>query len=287
MRRPTSSPRALLAVLTGLALLLLCVPEAQADKLRGQALSLCAPVFGFFAGGRPVAASRRVGDPQGCDPRELEALTAERDRYKHENVLLREQLRQHAALRQTAPQNTLAARGLAARVIARQTLWQEPLLGIDRGTAQDVRPGAGVLYRGAAYGRVISAGPQASCVALLTHSGIKVAVRLAECRAEGALQGIKEAPADAAPGEKLCRVKIVAHDLQAREGEPVVTSGLDGSFPPGCLIGTVARIERSGDMEWSLLVRPAAAAPDAEAVFVLTTAAPEVPWPQPNRNRAP
>lgn len=273
-----------LLVLSGLALVMLCVPEDQANALRSQTLSAFAPLFGFFASARPAtASSARNADGSEIAPEvrdaQFIALVKERDQLKHENLLLREQFRQFAAL-QAAWQSSggLSAKGLPARVIARQVLWQEPLLGIDQGTDKGVRAGAGVLYRGAAIGRVVSAGANASCVALLTHRSATVAARLAENRAEGVLQGSREN--ESGTGERFCRMKIVSHDLQAREGEAVVTSGLDGSFPAGVVLGTVVRIERTSDMEWNLTVKPACAEPNVEAVFVLTTPAQDVPWPR-------
>jgi rod shape-determining protein MreC len=273
----------ILLALTGLALAMLCVPESQTHALRGQALSAFAPVFGAFASARPSTASTRHSAENDASAAardaQLAALEEERDKLKHENVLLREQLRQFNALQQAMPTASgLAAKGLPARVIARDGFGQEPMLGIDQGAEHGVRQGTGVLYRGAALGRVVSAGPRASCVALLTHRGVTVAARLADCRAEGVLSGMKEAAG--ADGERLCRMRIVTHDLQAREGENVVTSGLDGSFPAGCLLGTIVRIERAGDMDWTVIVRPACASPDLEAVFVLTLPPADVPWPK-------
>ncbi|MCW8131218.1 MAG: rod shape-determining protein MreC [Planctomycetota bacterium] len=271
-----------LLVLSGLALAMLCVPEDQAHALRSQTLSAFAPVFSYFASTRPVTAStHRNADGSTPSPEalnaQLTALAQDRDRLKHENILLREQFRQFAALQDAWKTSSgLGAKGLPARVIARQVLWQEPLLGVDQGSANGVRQGSGVLYRGAALGRVVSAAPNASCVALFTHPSVTVTARLAEGRAEGVLQGMK--PGE--NGERLCRMKVVSHDLQAREGEAVVTSGLDGSFPAGCLLGTVARIERSGDMEWTLTVKPACTETNVEAVFVLTTPPQDVPWPR-------
>lgn len=280
MRRPTSSPRVILLALTGLALAMLCVPEAQTHALRGQALSAFAPVFAF-ASARPSTASTRHPADSDAVARDAQFATLEedRDKLKHENVLLREQLRQFSALQQALPTASgLAAKGLPARVIARDGFGQEPMLGIDQGAEHGVRQGAGVLYRGAALGRVVSAGPRASCVALLTHRGVTVAARLADCRTEGVLSGVKETAG--ADGARLCRMRIVTHDLQAREGENVVTSGLDGSFPAGCLLGTIVRIERSGDMDWSVIVQPACTSSDLEAVFVLTLPPADVPWPK-------
>jgi cell shape-determining protein MreC len=129
-------------------------------------------------------------------------------------------------------------------------------------------------------GRIVSAGPSAACLALLTHRGVRVAARLAECRADGVLQGTRDSGS-----ERLCKLTVIAPDLQARAGEHVVSSGLDGSFPPGCWLGDVIAVEQKGNLEWELTVRPACDAARLEAVYVLTDPPAEVPWPAAGRGR--
>jgi cell shape-determining protein MreC len=76
-------------------------------------------------------------------------------------------------------------------------------------------------------------------------------------------------------------MKLVGAELSARVGEQVVTSGLDGCFPPGCWIGEVLSVERLNNLEWELIVRPACDFRALEAVQVLRTAQNEFPWPAP------
>jgi len=148
------------------------------------------------------------------------------------------------------------------------------VLGLDRGTEDGIRTGTGLLFCGVAVGRIVAAGPRTSCAALTIHRGLRVAARLADCRAEGVLRGTGSSAADSA-----CVLSIFAGDLQARPGEHVVTSGLDGSFPPGCWLGDVVSIEQKGNLEWELAVRPPYEAARLEAVYVLADAPAEIPWP--------
>jgi rod shape-determining protein MreC len=112
-------------------------------------------------------------------------------------------------------------------------------------------------------------------MALLTHRGVSVGVRLAECRAEGVLQGTVDTG-----NERFCRMTIVGRECGAKVGERVATSGLDGSFPAGLWLGVVASVKRAGEMQWELAVQPACNTNTIEFVQVLTGKLPEVPWPE-------
>jgi rod shape-determining protein MreC len=198
---------------------------------------------------------------------EVDQLRAENERLRSEL----EKLRRAMALIDPAAK---LPQGLSAGVIARQNLWVEPMLGLDRGEAEGVRLNAGVLHRGAVLGRIVSVGGHASSVALLTHRGTSLSARLADCRVEGKLEGAQESN-----GEKLCRMLIVSRDANPKVGESVVTGGYDGIFPPGYLMGVVTAIRKTGDFQWELTVRPACVDSAVEVVHVLTGAPPEVPWP--------
>jgi rod shape-determining protein MreC len=281
MDRAHSRSKILYAGLFILALLLLGVPEAQVESARGRALSFLSPVLKTTLNWQNRMAPRPAliviaEPPAPATPAaqalpscyvERDAALAELERIKFENQ------RMAFALKLIDPSAKLP-QGIGASVIARQILWQEPVLGLDRGEADGVRLNAGVLHRGAVLGRIVAVGPHASSMALLTHHGMSIAARLAECRVEGVLQGAKEEN-----GERLCRMSIVARDANPKVGENVLTSGYDGAFPPGYLMGVVTAVRRTGDFQWELTVRPACIDSAVEIVHVLTGTGPEVPWP--------
>jgi cell shape-determining protein MreC len=284
-RTPSRSPLLLLGAFA-LALGFLLIPTSESLALRGQLYSLLRPLLVCLQSSpehapallnvsrTPNAEAAREGTPSAAGAAERDRLLAEVIRLHEENLRLR------VMLGAAAPPAVRAPRGVTATVIAREVLWQDPVLGLDRGSADGVRTGAGVLYRGVAVGRIVSAGPSAACLALLTHRGVRVAARLAECRADGVLQGTRDSGS-----ERLCKLTVIAPDLQARPGEHVVSSGLDGSFPPGCWLGDVIAVEQKGNLEWELTVRPACDAARLEAVYVLTDPPAEVPWPAAGRGR--
>lgn len=283
MRRKKSFSRWLLAGLLALAFGFMLLPMDGSLTLRSQLLSALRPALAFFQRGdaTPQVAAHNVGatSDQGAQPTAPSTvdrqLRAEVARLFDENQRLRAQLRAS-----TPAQGMRMPKGLAASIIAREVLWEQTVLGVDRGTLDGVNAGAGVLYQGVAVGRVVATAPRASCFAPLSHPQTRVAVRLTLCRAEGLLQG--GVTVDGKPG---CLLKIVAADLTARVGEWVVTSGLDGGFPAGCWVGEVASIERRGNLEWAVLVRPACDASLIEAAYLISESPAEMPRPAPARTK--
>ena len=196
------------------------------------------------------------------------------DRLRADVVRLLNEVRHLQRLQPGQGENLRQPQGVDADVIARQVLWQQPFLGVNRGAADGVRLNAGVMYRGAVVGRIVSVGEHASSMALLTHRGLCVGARLVNCRFEGVLQGAQDTGT-----ERLCRLAIVGRDMPAKVGEQVVTSGLDGTFPAGLWLGEVTAIKKTSDVQWELSVRPACNENAIESVHVLVNAVPDVPWP--------
>jgi len=304
MRRDYVRSRILYPGLVLLALLLFLVPEAQVESLRAQALSALSPVLRLFgsAGRNPqpqpalIAVSAAPSDATQAKPAPppedhsaaIDLLNAECIRLRDRIAQLQNTLPAPSPFNQPHKDGRNAALslppGLGADVIARKVLWQEPILGLNRGAADGVTLHAGVLHRGAVVGRIISVGPHASCMALLTHRGMSVAARLAESRVEGVLQGgaLPPVPVQEVKGEeteRLCRMSVVGREVNAKTGEVVVTSGLDGAFPPGLWLGVVAGLKKKGDVQWEIAVRPACNENAVECVHILKVALPEVPWP--------
>ncbi|HEY3321519.1 MAG TPA: rod shape-determining protein MreC [Planctomycetota bacterium] len=284
MPRITVRSQVLFPALVLCALLLFLVPEANINSLRGQSLSLLSPVLNVFHSAAPhrtpepalieVAAKPAVAaQPKAQDLNLLPIIDDQRAqiaRLQDEIAKLRSSGPLDATLRLTA--------GFSAEVIGRQILWQEPILALNKGQAEGVRMHAGVMHRGAVLGRVISVGPHASCVALLTHRGLNIGARLSNCRVEGVLQG-GALPTAGETEERLCRMAVVSKDLNAKVGEQVVTSGYDGVFPAGLWLGVVVAVNKKSDVQWELTVRPACNANAVETVQVLTASQLEVPWP--------
>ena len=275
----------MLPVLMLIAAAFLMLPESWTWGARSRTLSMLQPVLDVFDSSKKAAPraalikQEYIGDQAAVETRASVPCIdpAEVDRLRAEIVRLRDYIRYQQQIMQAGnvstgedPRKTNPP-GVVAKVLTREIFYQEPILALNRGSNQGVKPGAGVLFRGAVVGRVVNCAGDASCMALLTHPGVRIAARLTECRLEGVLQGGE-------PGG-ICKIKIVAREVPVRVGENVVTSGLDGNFPAGCWIGVATKVQKKSEMEWEVFVKPACDASSVEAVYVLASEPLEIPWP--------
>lgn len=279
--RPLS--RFLFPALAAAALLLLLVPEHKAWMWRSRVLSVFRPMLEAASGFRREAAELEVASRSTAGSGGGDVSRVGKNRYEQEIGALRAEIirlrDENARLRSALPRGRRAERlpeGISADVVTRRVLWGESLWGLNRGDADGVRVGAGVLTGGTVLGRIVAVGPQASSLALLTHRGATLAVRLADSRLTGTLRGVSERE----DGRRVCRLSLIKRKPRVRIGEHVVTSGLDGVFPPGLWVGTITRAEKKKTGHWELTVKPAVDFERTAVVRVLTEVPPEVPWPE-------
>lgn len=109
-------------------------------------------------------------------------------------------------------------------------------------------------------GRVVdTAGPYAR-VQLLADPGAGVGAMLETSRRQGLLRG--------AGGGRLV-LDYVPRQTEVAIGEPVLTAGIDGVYPPGILIGTVAAVEPGSELFFSIAVTPTVDFAALSQVFLL------------------
>jgi rod shape-determining protein MreC len=111
---------------------------------------------------------------------------------------------------------------------------------INRGYLSGATPGAPLMTRQGLVGRILRSSAHSSTVLLLIDSGCRVAVLGQESRATGILAGRgAQYPLD---------VRFVDRTLGLKEGEMLITSGLDGVYPRGI---PVARVISARQTEYS------------------------------------
>ena len=138
---------------------------------------------------------------------------------------------------------------LAARVIAGNPSPDVMTVTIDRGTADGVAPDMAVIGPGGVVGRVIGPmAPHAARVQLLVDRNAGVAVTFEHSGAGGMVVG----GAEALP----LRAELFPLAADIQPGERVESSGQDGIYPPGFLVGTVERVSGAG-AEREVIVKPA------------------------------
>lgn len=160
----------------------------------------------------------------------------------------------------------LAARVLAGRLGPNATL---DSITISRGYATGARPGVPLVTHLGLVGRVLRASPHASTALLVTDPGSRVAVFGQETRAPGILKGH-------GMGKDL-EVDFVQRDASMKEGEILVTSGLDEKYPKGLPIARVTRVAPSDYTQFmAVSARPLVDLQHLEEVLLLEKSGVEI-----------
>jgi rod shape-determining protein MreC len=129
----------------------------------------------------------------------------------------------------------LSGTAVTASIIANSaTSWFQSCL-LDKGSADGVRKGMAVVTPLGVVGQIVAVTPRTAKVLLLTdpNSGIDVLVQ--RTRSRGIVSGSLE------NGPVLKYVKR-SEDIQ--EGDRLITSGTDGVFPKGMMVGTVIKVTK-------------------------------------------
>jgi cell shape-determining protein MreC len=166
---------------------------------------------------------------------ELAVLRQQVNELKRTNQLLSSELatlRQGSTLLAGLP--SLAENAVLARVVARDVLTTHTVL-LDRGARDGVRADAAVLAEDGVLGRVEHVLPESCQVQLLSHPAAAAAARIVGIAAEVLLLG-----GDHATLTGLSPYTEVPADT------PVLTTGSEGIYPPGLLLGTTKEARTSG-----------------------------------------
>jgi rod shape-determining protein MreC len=158
----------------------------------------------------------------------------------------------------------LTTRTLTANVIAGDATGVFKRITIDRGSSSGLRKDMAVLAPGGVVGRIIEQPPlYAAKVQLLIDREAAAGAIIERLAAGGVAMGHET------EGEPLLRLDYVSNLVEARAGDRVVTSGLDGIFPRGFTIGEIARAERGPGLYKRIWVVPAVDYAALEAVLVV------------------
>ncbi|TMA57251.1 MAG: rod shape-determining protein MreC, partial [Deltaproteobacteria bacterium] len=127
----------------------------------------------------------------------------------------------------------LGVAAVAARVVGRSpTAWVHTVV-LDKGERHGISKGMAVLTPEGVVGQVVSVSAHAARVLLISDPNSGVDALVQRTRARGIVAGTIEGG---------CLLKYIQRGDDVAAGDTVITSGLDGIFPKGQLIGTVARV---------------------------------------------
>ena len=157
---------------------------------------------------------------------------------------------------------------LAAEVIAGPATPEFRTITISKGTSSGIRPDMGVLAPNGVVGRIIVPSANASKVQLLIDRNAAAGALVERSRSQGVVLG---------EGDPTMRLDFVNSTADIRVGDTLVTSGVDGIYPKGFVIGKVEKVERSGSAYKNIQVQPAVDFSTLEDVLVVLT--PTLPEP--------
>lgn len=208
----------------------------------------------------------------------LRGVAAENEQLKQQVLQLQGQVQAEQAIASEAQalqdalslKQSIPAPTVAARVIAGGPSPGALTVTIDRGSSDGVTTDMPVIGAAGVVGRVINRPmPHAAQVQLLIGRspaaaantvGAAAAVTFEKSGAGGIVVG--------GVAESLLRADYVSNLADVKVGERVLTSGLDGIFPAGYLVGSVAQSDR-GTSYRTVLVKPAVDFSHLDVVLVV------------------
>jgi rod shape-determining protein MreC len=150
---------------------------------------------------------------------------------------------------------------MAAQVIGSSGSEQSRSVYIDKGEHDGLKPDMAVITADGIVGKVLLVYRSTSLVLLINDHSSGVGAILDKTRLQGILRGT---PAGEVVLEKVMSDEVVP------AGEMVLTSGGDGIFPKGLLVGRVAKVSPGSELFLNIRVRPAADLSKLEEVLVVT-----------------
>jgi rod shape-determining protein MreC len=243
--------------------------SAQVNTVRGIPL-LEAVTFGAFAEVQRIASSAIGGMRTSWgDYVALQEVRGENERLREEVGRLEVRLQQERALAQRARsleeilelRKNVELSTVAATVIAGGASPDFRTITIDKGTAEGLRPDMAVIAPGGVVGRIVTPSGRASKVQLLIDRNAAAGALVERTRAHGVVEGT---------GGGL-RMNYVSGTADVKIGDAVVTSGIDGIYPKGLVIGQIESLERGSGDFGAIVVRPVVDFSSVEAVLVVVT----------------
>lgn len=144
---------------------------------------------------------------------------------------------------------------------------------LDRGTQHGMRAGSPVVDEIGVIGQLTRAHAFVSEVTLLTDKEMAVPVQV--------LRNGLRAIAFGGGASGLLELRYMAANADVENGDQLVTSGLDGTYPPGLPVASVVRVERDASYTFArVLAQPSAGIERGRYALVLAGDARLPPYPE-------
>ncbi|HZM94036.1 MAG TPA: rod shape-determining protein MreC [Vicinamibacterales bacterium] len=255
-----------MAVIVGHILLI----SAQVNTQRGVPM-LQEVTFGTFAEVQRAATSTfaTVHD-NWTNYVALQDVRVENAKLKDEIAALQIGLQQERALAQQSRtlqglldlKSAVQLKTTAASVIAGGASPEFRTMTIDKGTGDGLSPDMPVLAPAGVVGRIVMPASRAAKVQLLIDRDAAAGAIIERSRAQGVVVGT---------GTDRFRLDHVPGAADIQVGDRVVTSGIEGIYPKGFLIGQIESLDRKSGEFSDVVVRPAVQFSELETVLVVLT----------------
>ncbi len=213
------------------------------------------------------------------------AYFASQSRLADENAQLKQQLVTQGLLSQSAQtlaQENARLRGLlqaSSKSGGNEVLAEVLYLGrdpfsqkvfVNKGTNDKVRAGQAVVDEVGVVGQVTRAFPAVAEVTLLTEKDHTIPVKIER-------NGVRTLLVGAGTG-RAPELRFMSASADVQSGDVLVTSGIDGTYPAGLAVATVAAVERdSGLMFARITCRPLAGVDRSEQVLIVPSPSANIP----------
>ena len=161
---------------------------------------------------------------------------------------------------------------IAARVVAETPDTYAARVVIDKGSVDGVLAGAAVIDTQGVFGQVTTVYPFSSEVTLITDPNHATPVMNARTGTRAVLCGAQKS------GPPLLEMRYVNANADVKANDVLLTSGIDGVYPPGLQVATVNELPDTLDANYSTLYcTPSARVAITREVLVIIPSQPAVP----------
>jgi rod shape-determining protein MreC len=223
------------------------------SELQRGTMALIGGVRGMWSG---YVALQQVQEENNALRQEMQTLQVKLQQERAE-AQRTDNLRQLLELRERANLDTVAA-----EVIAGAASPDFKTVTIDKGSSESLDTDMAVISPAGVVGRVILPSRRASKVQLLIDRNAAAGALIERTRVQGVVVGI---------GDGMMRMQYVPGTSDVKIGDLVVTSGIDGIFPKGFVIGTIDQADRGAGAYHEIVIRPAVDFSRLEEVLVVRT----------------
>ncbi len=151
---------------------------------------------------------------------------------------------------------------------------------LDRGERHGLKPGQPVIDDVGVVGQVTRVFPFTAEVTLLTDKNHAIPVQVLRSGVRSVAYGRGQSG--------VLELRFMASNADIRKGDVVTTSGIDGVYPPGLAVATVAEVDtKTSDAFARILLEPTAGVSRHRQLLVLMSDASALPPPPPPENNEP